>query len=118
MIELCYEYLSVRWTWVYFIIISRTSFWVNPLSIICLKGKEHLPQSSCHIWSLIDSNETGTHNQLVFKLSLNHLDMAPSDMARGSRLEFLDIQANYIVWIHSETCTWHCKNIQSNAPYI
>ena len=24
---------------------------------------------------------------------------------------------NYIVWIHSETCTWHDNNIQSNAPY-
>ena len=24
---------------------------------------------------------------------------------------------NYRVWIHSETCTWHDKNIESNAPY-
>ena len=24
---------------------------------------------------------------------------------------------NYRVWIHSETCTWHDQNIQSNAPY-
>ena len=24
---------------------------------------------------------------------------------------------NYRVWIHSETRTWHDKNIQSNAPY-
>ena len=24
---------------------------------------------------------------------------------------------NYKVWIHSETRTWHDKNIQSNAPY-
>ena len=23
---------------------------------------------------------------------------------------------NYWVWTHSETCTWHDKNIQSNAP--
>ena len=23
----------------------------------------------------------------------------------------------YRVWIHSETCTWHDKNIQSNPPY-
>ena len=26
--------------------------------------------------------------------------------------EFLDIQANYRVWIHSETRTWHENNIQ------
>ena len=25
--------------------------------------------------------------------------------------EFLDIQANYKVWTHSETCTWHDNNI-------
>ena len=25
--------------------------------------------------------------------------------------------SNYRVWIHSETRTWHDKNIQSNAPY-
>ena len=24
---------------------------------------------------------------------------------------------NYRFWIHYETCTWHDKNIQSNAPY-
>ena len=24
---------------------------------------------------------------------------------------------NYRVWIHSKTCIWHDKNIQSNAPY-
>ena len=24
---------------------------------------------------------------------------------------------NYRVWIHSETPTWHDKNIKSNAPY-
>ena len=24
---------------------------------------------------------------------------------------------NYRVWIHSEMCTWHDNNIQSNAPY-
>ena len=29
----------------------------------------------------------------------------------------LDIQAT-IEWIHSETCAWHDKNIQLNAPYI
>ena len=25
--------------------------------------------------------------------------------------------ANYRVWIHSETCTWHDKNKKSNAPF-
>ena len=34
-------------------------------------------------------------------------------MAPASSKEFLDIQANYRVWIHSETCTWHDNNIGS-----
>ena len=34
-------------------------------------------------------------------------------MAPASRKEFLGIQANYRVWIHSETHTWHDNNIQT-----
>ena len=34
-------------------------------------------------------------------------------MAPASSKEFLDIKANYRVWIHSETRTWHDNNIQS-----
>ena len=33
-------------------------------------------------------------------------------MAPASSKEFLDIQANCRVWIHSETRTWHDNNIQ------
>ena len=33
-------------------------------------------------------------------------------MVPASRKEFLDIQANYRVWIHSEFRTWHYNNIQ------
>ena len=36
-------------------------------------------------------------------------------MAPASRKEFLDIQANYKVQIHSETPTWHDNNIQSDV---
>ena len=34
-------------------------------------------------------------------------------MAPASSKEFLDIEANYRVWIHSETRTWHDNSIQS-----
>ena len=34
-------------------------------------------------------------------------------MAPASSKKFLDIQANYRVWIHSETRTWYNNNIQS-----
>ena len=33
-------------------------------------------------------------------------------MVPASNKEFLDIQANYRVWIHSETVTSHDNNIQ------
>ena len=59
--------------WLYVTIMSRTSFRVNLHSIVCLNVKELLAQSRRHIWSLIDSNEIGTHNQLVRKWTLNHL---------------------------------------------
>ena len=35
-------------------------------------------------------------------------------MAPASRKEFLDIQANYRVWIHNGTCMWPDNNIQYN----
>ena len=42
MIELCYEYLSVRCICMHVIIMSRTSFRVNPNSIVRLNVKELL----------------------------------------------------------------------------
>ena len=56
-----------------------------------------LARSRRYIWILSDSNVIRTHNHLVRKLNL--------------------VQANYKVWIHSETRTWHDNNIQWNAPY-
>ena len=77
-----------------------------------------------------DSNVIPTHNYLVRKRTLNHLVKVwlnvwvfpyelkwlvvrinvaiteTSDMAPASSKEFLDTQANYRVWIHSETRTW------------
>ena len=41
-----------------------------------------------------------------------------SDMAPASSKEFLDIQPNYRVWIHSETRTRHDKNIQLKHTLI
>ena len=35
------------------------------------------------------------------------------NIAPASNKELLDIQANYRVWIHSETRTWHDNNMQS-----
>ena len=73
MIELCCEYLYVRCIWLYVIIMSSTSFRVNPHTIVRLNVKKLLARSRCDIWSLSVSNGIQTHNHLVFKQTLNHL---------------------------------------------
>ena len=72
MIELCCEYLSVQWIWLYVLIMSRMHFTVN-LHCGCLNAKEILAWSRHEIWSLSDCNWTRTHNHLVHKRTLNHL---------------------------------------------
>ena len=62
MIGLCCKYLSVRCIWLYVIIISPTSFRVNPHSILCLNVKKLPARSRRHIWSLSDSNKICFHN--------------------------------------------------------
>ena len=73
MIELCCEFLSVQCIWLYVIIMSRTSFRVNPHSIVCLNVKILLARSRRRIWILSDSNEFRTHSHLVRKRTINHL---------------------------------------------
>ena len=55
------------------IIMSRTSFRVNPHSIVCLNVKGLLARSRRNIWSISDSNVIWTHNHLVRKRTLKHL---------------------------------------------
>ena len=117
---------------------SRTSFRVNPDSLVCLNVKELLARSRRYIWSLSDSNEIRTHNHLVHKRTLNHLAKLASLVngwvfvcelsgcgfeCSSSHLNFRFCacfvqgvswhSGNYRAWIHSETRTWHNKNIQS-----
>ena len=84
------EYLFLRSIWLYVLIMSRMYFRVNPHSIVDWMSKTQIR---------------------VQMLSLK-LQISPA-----LSKEFLDIQATCRVWIHSETGTWHDKNIQSNAPY-
>ena len=64
---------AVKVIWLHVIIMLRTSFRVNPGSIVCLNVKEFLARTRCHIWNLRDSNEIRTHNHLVRKRTLNNL---------------------------------------------
>ena len=73
MTKLRCEYLSIRYIWLYVIIISRTSFRVNPHSIVCLDIKKFIATSKRYIWRLSDSNKIRIHNYVVCKHTVNHL---------------------------------------------
>ena len=60
-------------------------------------------------WVLVDER-----SGCCFESSCSHLNSRfRACFEQGVRWHW----RNYKVWIHSETCTWHGKNIQRNAPY-
>ena len=112
-----------------FFVYTLSDLWITPQDSAKLKDliKIYLC-GKFHQYSICDSNVIRTHNYLVcngwmfvFELSgcgfesrCYHLNFK---IAPASSKKFLDIQVNYTVWIHFETCTWHDNNIQSIAPY-
>ena len=88
----------------YVIIMLRTSFRVNPQSIVCLNAKELLARSRRHIWSLSDSNLIQSHSHLVGKRTLNHL-------AKLAKI-FLILNDWAVLWVlictvHLTACHYH-----------
>ena len=94
----------------------------------CLNVKELLARKRHEIWILSDCNWTRTYNHLVHKQTFNHLAkltkwlscVVSSYLCGAFDCMFLSCHgcvSDYTVCIHSETHTWHDKNIQSNAPY-
>ena len=73
MIELCSEYLSVRCIWLYLLIMSRTRFRVNPLSIVAWMSRNSLLEAGAKSEVLSDCSWTRTQTHLVRKRTLNHL---------------------------------------------
>ena len=73
MLELCCEYLSVLCIWLNIIIMASLSFRVNPHCIFCLNMNQPLAGSKRHIWSLSDSKEVRTYQDIVRNCTLNHL---------------------------------------------
>ena len=60
---------------------------------------------------------TGKHLcQSLFLNKIASLRSPCSKHAQNLKVKWLQLDSNYRVW-NSETCTWHDKNIQSNAPY-
>ena len=72
IIDPCCEYLFVRCIWLYVLLMSRTRFRMNPHSIVGWMSRYSF-LSRREIWSLSDSNWTGTCNHLVHKQTLSHL---------------------------------------------
>ena len=79
MIGLCCDYLSVRFIWMYILIMYAFQSKSTPYS--CLSEKEVLSQNRCNIWSWNDCNSTRTHNQLVCNRTLNHLPKLPKRLS-------------------------------------
>ena len=74
MNELCSEYLSVRYIWLYVLMCSVLTYAFQSESTLYswLNVKEPLAPSRCEIWSLSDWNWTRTQNHLVCKRRLSH----------------------------------------------
>ena len=92
MIEPYSEYLSVWCNWLYVLVVSRTRFRVNPHSIVAWMPKNSLLEAGARRRSHLNFRFRTCFEQGVPWYS-----------------------GSYRVWIHSETRTWHDKNIQSNA---
>ena len=133
MIELCCEYLSVWCIWLYVIIMSHTRFRVSTLCS-CPNVNELLARNRRDILSLSNYNRIRTRNHLAKLASwLNGWMFVyeQSGCEFESRCSHLNSRycacfkqgvswhsGNYRVWIHSEMCTWHGKNIQLKNPML
>ena len=74
MIELGFEYLSLRWNLLYVNIMSRRRFRVNPHYVASWMSRNSLDNNEKNYFSdLSDSNEFCTHIHLIRKHALNHL---------------------------------------------
>ena len=143
---------TVQCIWLYVLIMSRTHFRVNPLSIIAWMSRNSLLKAgvkSKFKWLQLERGFTlkrvrdiRTCNQMqrtdkysqhssiiwpvwlngwVFLYELSGCGFESSCSHLNFRFHACFKQGvpwhsrNYGAWIHSETHTWHDKNIQSNA---
>ena len=104
MIELCCEYLSVRWIWMYVIIMSRTIFRVNlPSKIAWMSGNSLLEIHN--IWSLNDTNRIQIHNHLVIN---KHSTIQPNWLNDWAVLWV------FICRVHLTVCYYNVTNAFQN----
>ena len=80
----------------------------GPSTCNFIKNQTRRQVFSCEYWEIFK-------NTFFYRISESRSET--SNMAPASSKEFLHIQANYRVWIHSDTCTWHDNNIQSTIKF-
>ena len=98
---------------------SRTSFRVNPHSIVCLNVKELLARSRRHIWSLSDSNVNQTQNRLVRKRTLNHLAKLCIRITFLPQKRIFWVISNWHIWVlefeNNVLTPWNFNNVNFHA---
>ena len=71
-------------------------------------------QSESTLYSLPEFQETPCSKKTPYlKFKWQQRDSTYLELSK----EFVEIQTNCRVWIHSKTRMWHDNNIQSNSPY-
>ena len=80
---------------------------------VCFYHATYEFQSESTLYNLTECQRTSCSKQVSYlKFKWQQSYIAPA-----SRKEFLDIKANYRVWIHSETRTWYDNDIQSYLSF-
>ena len=106
------QYLSVRYIWLYVLVMTRTCFRVNPHSIVAW-------MSRLNGWRVELLNIRLNPEVFLYELSASGFQSGSSHLNLRFHASFKQgvpwHSGRYRVWIPSETRTWHHKNLQSNA---
>ena len=113
MIQLCFEYLSVQCIRLYVLIMSHRCLRVSPHSIAAWMSRNSLLEEGAKS-SLAKHLSVRLQTKWLyvrgFECSCSHLKFRfRACFEQGVPWH----TGNYLEWIHSETRTWHDKNIQS-----
>ena len=111
MIELCCQYLSVRFNWLYAMIMLRRSFWVNPHSIVCLNVKYFL-EAGLISEILRDCSESQSHNHIwlnIFIISTTSFTVNPYSIVCLNIEELLD-QSIRRIWSLTDSNEFESTN--------
>ena len=125
MIEVCCEYLSVRWIWHCFYV--TCTFYSESILCSFLNVKERLARTRRDIWELSDCNRSWTHNHLVRKWTLDHLPKLAKSLScvlstylyGAFNCMFLSCHLRVLEWIHTlQLCKCQGTLCSKHARYL